>query len=124
MQVLPETETRPTPLSSAEFRQLVKSLKKDGAQGLAQFLMALHPQKDHTGHHSHTDCPSQSWLATAQYVVSGLGSQDPIRSLTEVAGSYKNRSLTSPVRGRGYSTHRVCLSVCLSVTILAGAAGT
>ncbi len=33
-------------------------------------------------------------------------------------------SLTSPVRGRGYSNHRVCLCVCLSVTVLAGAPGT
>ena len=30
-------------------------------------------------------------------------------------------SLTSPMRGRGYSTHSVCLSVWLSVTALAGA---
>ena len=32
--------------------------------------------------------------------------------------------LTSPMRGRGYSTHSVCLSVCLSVTTLAGATHT
>ena len=35
-------------------------------------------------------------------------------------------SLTSPMQGRGSSTHYVCVCVCvcLSVTILAGAAGT
>ena len=32
--------------------------------------------------------------------------------------------LTSPPEGRGSSTHRVCLCVCLSVTILTGAVGT
>ena len=32
--------------------------------------------------------------------------------------------LTSPMRGRGYSTHSVCVCVCLSVTTLAGATHT
>ena len=39
-----------------------------------------------------------------------------------------NVFLTSPMRGRGSSTHCVCVSVCVcvcqSVTVLAGAAGT
>ena len=30
--------------------------------------------------------------------------------------------LTSPMWGRGSSNHRVCVSVCLPVTVLAGAA--
>ncbi len=30
----------------------------------------------------------------------------------------------APSQGRGSSTHRVCVSVCLSVTVLAGATGT
>ncbi len=37
--------------------------------------------------------------------------------------SYK-ALVTSPTQGRGSSTHRVCLSVCLSVTVLVGATGT